>query len=271
MPTKYVDVKSHAVYTHYAGRTTLPDVIPDFSRGRKIVLLHAAGSNGHSWHNQLDHLGKAHSPIALDFPGHGRSDGVEGAASIREFSDLLAAFLDALKIDSAVIAGRSMGGAVAMDFALRHPDRTQALILVATAAKFGIPAETVAQLKAVTQGRAPQAFLTTGFAPKTISDNFNVVREYWMEQIKTDPRVRYTDILACSTVDLRDQIDGIRKPTLILAGADDQATTPADAEFLRSSIAGAQLEVIPDAAHNPTTEKPAEVNAAIDKFLASLN
>ena len=78
MPTKYADVQGHAAYFYYVGETTLPDVIPDFSRGRKLIFLHAAGSNGHSWHYQYDHLGQAHSPIALDLPGHGRSSGVAG-------------------------------------------------------------------------------------------------------------------------------------------------------------------------------------------------
>jgi len=269
MPTKYVEVAGYATYYHYAGGTTLPDVIPGFSRGRRIIFVHAAGSNGHSWHNQLDHLGAAHSPIALDLPGHGRSAGVEGLKSVRDYSDFLAAFADALDISSAVIAGRSMGGAVAMDFAVRFPNRVEALILIATAAKFNIPADRIEALRAVTIGRAPQAFTTDGYSPKTISGNFEVVREGWMEQIKTDPRVRYTDVRACAEVDLRDAIARIDKPALILAGADDQGTTVADAELIKSRIKGAQLEVIADAAHNIPTERPAEVNAAIDKFLAS--
>jgi pimeloyl-ACP methyl ester carboxylesterase len=270
MPTKYVEVQGYATYYYYVGQTTLPDVVPDFSRGRTIVFVHAAGSNGHSWHNQLDHLGAAHSPVALDLPGHGRSAGVEGLASVRDYSDFLAAFADALKIKSAVIAGRSMGGAIAMDFALRYPARVAALVLIATAAKFNIPADRIEALRAVTMGRAPQAFLTDGYSPKTVSGNFDAVREGWMEQIKTDPRVRYTDVKACAALDLREEIGRIDKPVLILAGADDQGTTVADVELMRSRIKGARLEVIADAAHNIPTERPAEVNAAIAKFLAEI-
>lgn len=271
MPTKYVEVQDHAIYYYYAGRTTLPDVTPDFSRGRKIVFIHAAGSNGHSWHSQLDQLGAAHSPIALDLPGHGRSSGVEGLKSIQQYSDFMVRFMDALELDSAVIAGRSMGGAIAMDMAARHRGRVQALVLIATAARFNIPAENIAGLKAVMQGRAPQAFQTNGFSPKTVSANFDVVRESWMEQIKTDPRVRYTDLMACSEADLSQAIAAIGQRTLILTGADDQVTTTADAEFIKSKLGQARLEVIAEAAHNLPTEKPREVNAAIEQFLASLN
>src|SRR5229473_7230375 len=110
MPTKYVDVSGYATYYYYVGKTTLPDVAPDFSRGRKLVLLHGAGSNGHAWHYQYEHLGNRHSPIALDLPGHGHSSGVEGLRAVEDYADFVAAFLDALKIKSAVILGHSMGG-----------------------------------------------------------------------------------------------------------------------------------------------------------------
>jgi len=270
MPTKYIEVSGHATYFHYAGQTTLPGVAPDFSRGRKLVLVHGAGSNGRVWHHQIDALAAAHSPIALDLPGHGRSAGVEGLATVGDYSQFVAAFLDALKIESAVLGGRSMGGAIAMDFALRYPARVKGLVLVATAAKFPITADRLAALQAVTMGRAPQAFVTDGYAQRTIKEKFDVVREGWMEQIKTDPRVRYTDMVACSNFDLTEQIAKIDKPTLILAGAEDQGTSPAAAEFIKSKIRGAKLVVLPDAAHNIPNERPEEVNAAIDQFLAEL-
>ncbi|MGH7932058.1 MAG: alpha/beta fold hydrolase [Candidatus Binataceae bacterium] len=270
MQTKYLDVGGYATHYYYVGQTTLPDVIPDFSRGRTIIFVHAAGSNGHSWHHQLDALAVKHSPIALDLPGHGRTSGVEGLRTVHDYTDFLAAFMDALNIESAVAAGRSMGGAVAMDFAIRYPRRTQAIIPMATAAKFELTADRIAGYRAVTMGRAPQAFTTDGYSPKTVKETFDVVREGWGEQIRTDPRVRYTDILACAEVDLRENIADISAPTLILAGADDLVTTPVHHEFIKGRIRGSRLKIIPDAAHNLTTERPQEVNAAIEEFLAEL-
>ena len=270
MPTKYVEVRGSATYYYYTGPTTLPDVVPDLSRGRKIVMVHGAGSNGHSWHNQVAHLGGAHSPIAIDLPAHGRSAGVYGLNTVEEYSDFVVAFLDALGIGSAVIAGRSMGGAIAMDLAARYPARVEAIVPVVTAAKFNIPPERVEALRRVAMGRAPQAFVTDGYSPATVKDRFEVVREGWMEQIQTDPRVRYTDIVACTRCDLREQIARIDKPALILAGADDPITTPADAEFIHGRVRGSQLRVIPSAAHHLPNEQPGETNSAIEKFLAAL-
>lgn len=270
MPTKYVEVQGCATYYYYAGRTTLPEVVPDLSRGRKFIMLHGAGSNGHSWHHQLDHLGAAHSPVAIDLPAHGRSSGVEGRKTVQEYSDFVIVFLDALGISSAVIAGRSMGGAVAMDLALRYPQRVEAIVAVVTAAKFSIPPPRIEALRGVAMGRAPQAFVTDGYSPATVKDRFEVVREGWMEQIQTDPRVRYADMMACANCDLREQIAQIRQPTLILAGADDPITTPADAELIHSRIRGSKLRVVASAAHYLPNEQPAEANAAIEGFLSEL-
>jgi pimeloyl-ACP methyl ester carboxylesterase len=271
MPTKYIDVRGLATYYYYVGRTTLPDVSPDFSRGRTLVLIHAAGSNAHAWHRQSDHLGAAHSPIAPDLPGHGRSAGVEGLCTVHDYADFVVAFLDALKLVSAVIVGRSMGGAVAMDLAARYPSRVQGLALLATAAKFSLPDELRETWRAVTMGRMGQPFENGGYAPKTVAEHPEIIREGWGEQIRTDPRVRWGDIVAASEVDLRESLGRIAAPTLILAGQDDVTTPPADAEFLRSRIKDSRLEVIADAAHNLTTEQPAAVNAALEKFLSELS
>ncbi|HVA40135.1 MAG TPA: alpha/beta fold hydrolase, partial [Candidatus Binataceae bacterium] len=257
-------------YYYYVGQTTLPDVAPDFSRGRKIIMVHGAGSNGHSWHNQVGHLGRSHSPIAIDLPAHGRSSGVEGLKTVQEYSDFVAAFLDALGIGAAVIAGRSMGGAIAMDMAMRYPKRVEAIVPVVTAARFNIPPQRIEALRGVAMGRTPQAFVTDGFSPATVKDRFEIVREGWMEQIQTDPRVRYTDMVACTRCDLREQIARIDKPAFILAGADDPITTPADAELIHGHIRGSKLRVIAGAGHHLPNEQPAETNSAIESFLSEL-
>src|ERR1700691_6356683 len=111
--TKYTDVKGYATYFYYNGATTLPDVVPDFSRGRTIVFVHGAGSNGHTWHRQIEAFGAKHSPIALCLPGHGRSAGVEGLRTVHDYADFVAAFLDALKRKSGGLVGRLLGGAIA--------------------------------------------------------------------------------------------------------------------------------------------------------------
>src|SRR5258708_36920135 len=110
--TKYTEVKGYATYYYYNGATTLPDVVPDFSRGRTILFVHGAGSNGHTWHRQIEAFGRKHSPIALDLPGHGRSAGVGGVRTGHEYAVFVAAVLYAWKIKSAVVSVDYVGWVV---------------------------------------------------------------------------------------------------------------------------------------------------------------
>ncbi len=265
MPTKYVDVNGVAVHYFHTGRTTLPDVVPDFSRGKLILYIHGAGGNGHYGHKLLDLLSEHHSPLALDFPGHGRSGGTESLKSIPAYSDFLHAFAQKLGLRPAVLLGHSMGGAIAMDCALRYPQMVEALVLVATAARFPIPPDRIDIWKQVMMGRKQQPFTRDAFSPAT---SMNIVQEGWMEQIKTDPRVRYFDLVACSEWDLVARLGEIRKPTLVVCGQDDGVTPVALSEQLCSGIPGAKLVVIPEAGHALPLEKPKELCEAIERFLA---
>ena len=268
MPSKYVTVDGTAVHYFHTGRTTLPNVVPDLSTGESLLFVHAAGSNGNTWHRQLTAFADAHSPLAFDFPGHGRSGGTESLKSVDAYRDFLGAFMDALRLRPCVLIGRSMGGAVAMAYALAHPERVRALVLVATAAHFELPHATLDTWRNVMLGRAQQPFTTEAFSPKT---DFAVMREMWMEQVETDPRVRYFDLAACNQFDITARLGEITVPTLIVAGRDDAFTPPQQSEVLHKGIKGSKLVVIEDAGHTVSNEKPEEFNGALRDFLTSLS
>lgn len=268
MPTKYVTVDGTAVHYFHTGRTTLPNVVPDLSRGELLLFVHAAGSNGNMWHRQLTAFAEAHSPLAFDFPGHGRSGGTESLKAVDAYRDFLGAFMHALRVQRSVLIGRSMGGAIAMAYALAHPEHVRALVLVATAAHFELPQAMLDTWKNVMLGRATQPFTTEAFSPKA---DFAVMREAWMEQVKTDPRVRYFDLVACNQFDVTARLGEIKIPTLIVAGKDDTFTPPQQSEILHNGIKGSKLVIIEDAGHTVSNEKPEEFNAALQDFLATLS
>lgn len=263
MPTKYVDVDDYAVHYFHTGQTTLPPVVPDVSKGKLFLYVHGAGSNGHFAHKMLDILSAAHSPLAFDFPGHGRSSGTESLKSVAAYSDFTYSLWRTLGVRPVVIIGHSMGGAIAMDLALRHADMVEGVALTCTAAKFNISDELTGTWQAVMKGRQGQPFTKVSCSPQTPQE---IIQEGWMEQIKTDPRVRYFDLLACQQVDLRAQLGQIDLPTLVLAGADDATTPVAQAEELRDHIPNAQLAVIPEAGHWLPLEKPQAACDAIQAF-----
>ncbi len=265
MPTKYLDVDGYAVNYFHTGRTTLPSEVPEVSKGTLFLFVHGAGSNGNFANKMLELLAERHSPLSFDFPGHGRSSGTESLRSVTAYSELAYAFWRALGVRPVVLIGHSMGGAVAMDLALRHPDMVDGLVLVCTAAKFEIPDERLRVWEQVMKGRQGQPFTRDACSPET---SMEIVRQGWTEQIKTDPRVRYFDLVACQQVDLVARLGEIRIATLVVAGADDTTTPVAQARQLHAEIPGAELAIIPDAGHWLPIEKPKEACDAIDSFRA---
>ena len=267
MFSKYVTVDGLAINYFHTGRSTLPVVTPAFDRGELLLFLHGAGSNAHTWHHQLAYFDARHSAVAVDWPGHGRSGSTEGLPDLDAHVRFTAGFAAALALRPSVVVGRALGGAVAVAFALAHPDRVRALVLVATPARFEIPPATLETWRNVTMGRATQPFSTALFSPKS---GGAVMRECFMEQVKTDPRVRYTDLLACEGLDLTPRLAALRVPTLVITGRDDHFAPPDRAADLQSRIAGAQLVVVEDAGHMLTSEQPAAFNSAVEGFLEAL-
>ena len=265
MPTKYVSFNGTAIHYFHTGRTTLPDVVPDLSRGELLLFVHAAGSNGNTWQPQLAGFAELHSPLAFDFPGHGRSGGTESLKSVAAYRDCLVGFADALQLRPSVLVGRSMGGAIATEYALAQPARVRALVLVATAARFDLPDAMLETWKNVMNGRAQQPFTTEAFSPAT---DFAVMREAWMEQVKTDPRVRYFDLVACNQFDITTRLREIKVPTLIIVGAEDPVVPAPSAVMFGTSFRDAYVAVVPDAAHLVNVEQPDIVNGLVLEHLS---
>jgi pimeloyl-ACP methyl ester carboxylesterase len=264
---KYVDIDGTAVHYLHTGPTTLPGVPPALDRGALLVLLHAAGSTAGMWRRQLLGLESQHSAIAVDLPGHGRSAGVDGPASVEESAAVVLRVLDALRLRPCVLVGRSMGAAIALVVASRAPQRVRGLVLACSAARFTLSDEVLASARDVARGRLPQQFTTETFSPSTRID---VMREAWTEQVKTDPRVRLTDLLASRTFDGRPLLPSIRVPTLVVAGADDAITPVAQSKELAAGIAGAQLEVLAQAGHQAPLEQSERFNELVAGFAERL-
>jgi pimeloyl-ACP methyl ester carboxylesterase len=268
MPTKYFEIGPYAVNLRHTGRSTLPGAAPDLGRGKCLLFLHGAGSTGAVWRRQLAHFADRHSPLAVDYPGHGRSSGTESLESVAAYADVVLALLDRLGVERFVPVGASMGGAVAIELALRVPGRVEALVLLSTAAKLGISNETLERWRSVMLGRAPQPFTTDGYGDDV---PFEVMREGWELQVTTDPRVRYFDLLACRQVDFRERVGSIHAPTLVVGGTKDPVVAPADTAALAAAIPGAKHTAIEGGGHFLCRERPEALHAAIDSFLGALS
>ena len=228
-----------------------------------MVLVHGAGENHLIWPASLRRIDGV-TIYALDLPGHGKSGG-QGCASIADYTAVLLGFLETLGVKCAVIAGHSMGGAIAQQFALSHPTRVMGLILVATGARLrvapvildGILTNPDATLDLVTRyawgPNAPEQMVQLGRA----------------QMAEVNPHVVANDYAACNAFDVMDRLGQIAAPTLALGGTADQMTPPKYVAFLAEKIRGSRLVMIEGAGHMVMLEQPDLVAGYVDQFLAT--
>lgn len=267
MPTKYVTVAGNALHYWHTGRTTLPAVAPPLAGGEVVLFVHGAGWNGALWQALLDTLAATHSPLAFDFPGHGRSGGTEALQSIEAYRDCVAGFVDALTTRPVVLVGHDLGGAAALAYAITYRARVRGLVLTGTAARFEFPAAMLDTWRDVMRGRRPQPFTNDGFGSQV---DMTVLRTVLAEQVKTDPRVRFHDLAVCNSFEVTPWLPELHVPTLIVSGREDPYVPVAAAQALHEGLAGSRLVIVDGAGHFVPWEQASLFSDELLGFLAGL-
>ncbi len=232
---------------------------------RAIVFLHGAGSSHHVWRDQWAGLKGTARLVVPDLPGHAESAGT-ARESIHEYAAWLTDFIGELGLKNFVLAGHSMGGAVALAAAVSGIRGLDALILAGTGAKLRVS-------PIIFDGIANR-FLE--FAPEFVDlvvardTGSGLKEELTTDVLSTRPSVFLADFRACDDFDVRDRLGAIGVPTLIINGDDDRLTPLKYGEFLATTIRGAVLKIMHGAGHVAMLEKPTEVNSVIASFVQSL-
>jgi pimeloyl-ACP methyl ester carboxylesterase len=201
----------------------------------------------------------------LDLPGHGRSSG-SGHRTIGEYVEVLVSFLDALNLSRGVVVGHSMGGAVALEMALSHPDRVQGLVLVSSGAKLRVAPAILQGILSDLEG-AVGHLADFAYGPAAPEELKHMGQQL---MASTSPKVMYGDFLACDAFDVMPRLGEVRAPTMVISGTADRLTPVKYASFLAQNIPGAQLVQVEDAGHMVMLERSQEVGAAVARFVASL-
>ena len=240
-----------------------------------LVLLHAFPLDGRMWEPQIEALAPRWRLAVPDLRGFGAARDRAGAVTTMDLlAEDTARLLDAHRLPQAVLAGCSMGGYAAMRFACRYPDRLAGLLLVSTRGGADTEQAAKARLDMAQRvlregvGSVPDAMLPRllgSTSLRTRPDLVALVRQLILEQ---DPRgvaaaQRGMAVRPDSFADLA----GVRVPTLIVAGTEDQLTGPPEARALAEAIPGAAVTEIPGAGHLPNLEQPGAFNQAVEGFL----
>nr|HID13177.1 alpha/beta hydrolase [Anaerolineae bacterium] len=245
--------------------TARGDLFYTVSRGAKetpaLVLVHGAGGNRLQWPGGLRRLSGV-TVYTLDLPGHGRSGG-QGCDTTEGYVEAVAAFFHAVGIKRAVLAGHSMGGAIAMTLALDFADCVTGLVLIATGARLRVAPAILEGIRTDFEGSVE---LITRFAwsPEASPELTELGRRALLE---TGPDVLFGDLTACDRFDVMGRLGEIETPTLVIGGTADQLTPLKYIRFLSEHIPNAQLVLVEGAGHMVMLERPVETAKAVREFL----
>jgi len=264
--------------------------------GRPILVHNGLVSSVGHWRFFVPHFAANHAVVTWDYRGHGGAAAPRdlSSCSIARFAEDGHAVLGAAGLGPAVVAGLSFGVQVALEHYRRHPADVRALILICGTA--GHPLDRVSPSATVRRGLAAAArgFGRTGplgRAVLTLSAKSRIAREVgyltggahrelcprevlddlFAHVAAMDPRVVGAVVASYLEHSAADVLPDVQVPTLIIAGDRDQLTPVPVAEEMHRQITGSRLVVFPGHTHLVQVERPREVHAAIDEFLAELD
>jgi pimeloyl-ACP methyl ester carboxylesterase len=231
-----------------------------------LVLIHGAAGNHLYWPHELRRL-PGEDVFALDLPAHGKSQG-QARQTISAYANVVHDWLLGLEISEAIFVGHSMGGAIALNLALDHPDCVAGLVLVGTGARLRVLPEILQYAESeTTYLNAVRLIVNSSFSDGASTRMVELASDR-MAEVRHS--VLYADLRACDQFDVADRLSMIDKATLILCGEYDLLTPLRYSHYLAEQILASQLRVIPGTGHMLQLENPRQVAEAIKEYLLGL-
>ena len=259
------------MYYEVHGPTVLPEDQAD-----ALLLIMGLGANATSWEMQLPAFSREYRTIAFDNRGSGRTDKPQSPYTIPQMADDAAALLDHLGIASAHVFGMSMGGMIAQEMALRHPQRVRTLVLGGTMA--GGPNAVMAGPQLIQQWastallpleQAIENGLRFLYSEEFIARNHErlVRRALDLAYLQPPLHAVQRQVMAVLQFNTFQRLADVTAPTLVISGTADQIVPPENSRILAERIPGAQLIELEGAGHGFLAEKAEETNSTVLAFL----
>lgn len=276
-----VDWSQHRRWVEVHGRRVN---LVDIGSGPPLLFVHGLGAAWQAWLENIPEFARDHRVIAMDLPGFGLSEMPAHDISIEYYRRFLYALADELGIESAAVVGNSMGGFIAAELAIRHPERVQRLSLV-SAAIFWQEYRRAKPLVSL-------ARLTDAYIGRLLARSANSVsrRPRLRELALLSAGIRYPHLIphelanelvrsarrtpgflpaleALAGFPLNEELPKIACPTLVVWGAHDALVTVHDSERIEQAIPNAQRAVFERTGHAPMLERPERFNRVLREFL----
>lgn len=247
-------------------------------KGDCLALIHGLSENLAIWKNQVSAFARHYQVLAYDVRGQGQSDVGDGDCSAKVFAHDLCLLLDALKIKDTFIVGFSMGGVIALQFALDYSQRTKGIVVLSSSSECNAQAARwYEERAALAERRGLEAVAGEDaercFTPQFRDSHPEVVAKYKTLRSRTNPRGYARAAQAMAELyphPLTPELSKIKCPTLILVGEQDMAAPPGGSVIMHRRIPGSQLRIVKGWAHQVLLEAPQELNTTILDFLTSL-
>lgn len=224
-----------------------------------LLFIHGAGFTGACFSEQLAAFSGSHAP---DLPGHCSPGEPQ---SVTEFAKFMASYIEQRHLTDVVLCGHSMGGAVALELALRRHPALRALVLLGAGARLRVGPAIFERLEAdFAEGtRFVAGFFFADPTPERIDWAAASMQRVGQQQTLRDFR-------ACDAFDALDRLGEVALPLLAVTGDQDKMTPPKFAHAFADRVPGAQARILEGAGHFAMVERPAETNAAIAAFLRGI-
>ena len=274
---KYANIQSSFISVknidiHYRDEGNQTDSIP-------IILIHGTGASLHTFDDWTNKLKYSKRVIRLDLPAYGLTGPfVDRDYSILNYTSFLKEFLETLDIKQCIIAGNSLGGEIAWNFALEKPDIVKKLILINSG---GFPSSSKSVPIAFRLAQTPVInkvvrFITPFFVVRSSVENVffdkskvtdSLVERYFDLCLREGNRQAFIDRLGIGKRNNYINISNIKQPTLILWGADDLLIPVENAYKFQNSLPNNKLVILENSGHVPMEENPFESIKHVIEFL----
>jgi pimeloyl-ACP methyl ester carboxylesterase len=246
--------------------------------GPPLLMIMGFGLQASAWGETfLTELRRHFRTIRFSNRGMGLTDKPDAEYTIRMMADDAAGLLEELRIDRAHVLGVSMGGMIAQELALNHPQQVQRLLLLCTTcgARGVQPEPEVVATMVVTPGLSPQDQIRKGWSVSVTPEFLEKGRDILEEACRGDfenPAPFYVlgrQAAAIMRFDTYERLPQIRAPTLVIHGDRDQLVPVQNARILHERIPNCALRIVPGAPHGFNLERPKEVAQAVIQFLST--